>query len=138
MMNEKVDLEFDTISQALRLVNFPYVELVIGVAEGGVVPASLIAHQLNLPLQLLKINYRAADNSPQGPEPTLLLEPPALPDQRRILLVDDVSVSGKTLELARSILKNNQVITFTLKGQADIVLFPDISACVNWPWKINS
>lgn len=137
-MDDKVDLEFDTISQAIRLVDFPKVDLVIGVAEGGIVPAALIAHQLNLPMQLLKINYRAADNSPQRPEPTLLLEPPTLPDHRKILLVDDVSVSGKTLDLARRILQNNQVITFTLKGKADIVLFPEISACVNWPWKINS
>jgi hypoxanthine phosphoribosyltransferase len=58
-----------------------------------------------------------------------------MPKGARILLVDDVSVSGQTLALARSLLKGYEVITFTLKGKADFVLFPEITACVNWPWK---
>jgi hypoxanthine phosphoribosyltransferase len=94
-----------------------------------------VAHQLELPLRLLRINYRAPDNSPRHSVPTLLAKIPPLPVGARILLVDDVSVSGQTLELARDLLKTHKVITFTLKGKADYVLFPKIASCVNWPWK---
>lgn len=135
-MNDKVSLDFETISHAIKCLNLPPVDCVVGIAEGGTVPAVLLAHQLERPLRLLRINYRALDNSPQRPAPMLMVDIPPLPDEARILLVDDVSVSGQTLALARRLLGEYEVITLTLKGQADIVLFPEIAACVNWPWKV--
>lgn len=135
-MNDKVTLDFETISRALKRIDLPPVDWVVGIAEGGTVPAALLAHQLERPLHLLRINYRAADNSPQRPAPTLLEDAGSpLPESARILLVDDVSVSGQTLALACELLGEHEIITFTLKGRADIVLFPEIAACVNWPWK---
>lgn len=134
-MNDKISLDFVTISQALKQVDLPPVDCVVGIAESGIVPASLLAHQLGFPLHLLRINYRALDNSPRRSAPTLLADIPTLPEHMRILLVDDVSVSGQTLALARDLLKGHEVITFALKGKADFVLFPEIAACVNWPWK---
>lgn len=134
-MNDKISLEFASISNALKKIHLPKVDCVVGIAEGGIVPASLLAHQLEIPLHLMRINYRAPDNSPRHPAPTLLAESPTLPTDARVLLVDDVSVSGQTLSLAREQLKQHEVITFTLKGKADIVLFPEIENCVNWPWK---
>jgi adenine/guanine phosphoribosyltransferase-like PRPP-binding protein len=135
-MNSKISLDFETISYALKRISLPPVDCVVGIAEGGIVPASLLAHQLGCPLHLLRINYRAADNSPQRSAPTLLAEVPFLPEGAHILLVDDVSVSGQTLDLARGLLQQYDITTFTLKGKADIVLFPEIASCVNWPWKI--
>ncbi len=135
-MNDKIYLDFETISSALKPLRLPPVDYVVGIAEGGIVPASLLAHQLELPLRLLRINYRAYDNSPQRSTPELLLDVPSLPESARILLVDDVSVSGQTLALASDLLKGHEVVTFTLKGKADFVLFPEIAECVNWPWKI--
>ena len=52
----------------------------------------------------------------------------------KILLVDDVGVSGETLKLAGEHLKNFEITTMVMKGSGDIVLFPEISTCVNWPW----
>ena len=135
-MSDKVSLEFDGISRALKRLTLPSVDCVVGIAEGGTVPAALLAHQLGLPLWMLRINYRAPDNTPQRPEPRLLVELPPVPEGARILLVDDVSVSGQTLALARELLDGHEIVTFTLKGQADFVLFPEITACVNWPWKV--
>jgi len=134
-MNNKVDLDFLYISNALKRLKFPSIDLIIGIAEGGVVPASLIAHQLNLPMHIIRINYRDADNTPQRKMPELLQLPPKLPARSNILLVDDVSVSGQTLSLAKGFFEGNNVTTLTLKGAADIVLFPQITDCVNWPWK---
>jgi len=135
-MTDNISLDFETISRALRRIYLPPVDCVVGIASGGIVPASLLAYQLDRPLRLLRINYRAVDNSPRHPMPVLLEDVPALPAKWRILLVDDVSVSGQTLALARSLFLGFNVVTFTLKGKADYVLFPEIAACVDWPWKI--
>lgn len=135
-MNDKLSLDFEIISQALKKFNLPTVDYVVGIAQGGVVPASLIAHQMDVPLRLMTINYRAADNTPQRAAPELLVGLPSLPSDARILLVDDVSVTGKTLSLAQTLLEPREVITFALKGKADLVLFPEIASCVNWPWKV--
>lgn len=129
-------LDFETISQALWQLSAPQTDCVVGIASGGIVPASLIAHQLRLPLYLLAINFRAQDNTPQRPAPELLQELPPIPQGARILLVDDVSVTGKTLHFAKSLLVGHPVTTLTLKGCADIVLFPEIAGCVHWPWKL--
>lgn len=135
-MNAKLSLDFETISRALKRITLPPVERVVGIATGGIVPASLLAHQLECPLHLMHINYRAPDNSPQHPAPVLLAGSILPSTRQRILLVDDVSVSGQTLMLAKELLKTHEVITFVLKGQADYVLFPEIDTCVNWPWKV--
>ena len=55
----------------------------------------------------------------------------------RILLVDDVSVSGQTLQAARELLMDYEVTTFVLKSKADLVAFPEIGECVVWPWKLE-
>lgn len=138
MENDKLILDFATISRALKAFPLPDVDHIVGIASGGIVPASLIAHQLNRPLSLIEINYRARDNSPRYPRPVLLSWQPLPVGGQRVLLVDEVSVTGKTMEFAKTFLTDHEVITFALKGKADYVLFPDIESCVNWPWKLES
>jgi uncharacterized protein len=137
-MDEKISLDFTSISSALKAFPFPEVDHVVGIATGGIVPASLIAHQINRPLSLIEINYRARDNSPRYPRPVLLSWQPLPVGAQRILLVDEVSVTGKTMEFAKTFLTEHEVITFALKGKADYVLFPEIASCVNWPWKVET
>ncbi|MCB8979400.1 MAG: phosphoribosyltransferase [Ardenticatenaceae bacterium] len=134
-MESKVKLDFLQIVQRLKQCTLPDVDHVVGIGSGGVVPASLVAFYLERPLSILPINFRAPDNSPRHPAPQLLgqLDLPA--NARHILLVDDVSVSGQTLSIAREALTGYQITTLVMKGQADFVLFPEIAACVNWPWK---
>ena len=138
MSDDKVDLDFTTISRALKAFSLPEVDHVVGIATGGIVPASLIAHQINRPLSLMEINYRAPDNSQRYAQPVLKSWQPLTNSGQKILLVDEVSVSGKTMEFAKILLKDQTVITFVLKGTADYVLFPEIASCVNWPWKVES
>jgi uncharacterized protein len=54
---------------------------------------------------------------------------------KHILLVDDVSVTGATLETAEKLLPNFQVTTLVIKGKADFVLYPDVRACILLPWR---
>ncbi len=134
-MPDKVKLNFTDISQRLKQMSLPEVDMVVGIATGGTVPASLAAYQLDRPLVMLRINYRAEDNTPQHEAPLLIFSQ-GIPQERcRILLVDDVSVTGQTLNLAKKLLSEHDVLTFVLKGQGDYVAFPEIASCVQWPWK---
>lgn len=130
----KTEVAFATLSSRLKPYPFPSVDAVVGIREGGVVPACLIAHQLQVPLFFIAINFRAPDNRPRYEHPQLLQEPAALPPRgAKVLLVDDVAVSGKTFERARACLAHCEVVTFALKGQADHTIL-EIEGCVNWPW----
>jgi uncharacterized protein len=131
----KVALGFDEIAARLAAFDLPEVDLVVGVARGGTVPAGLLAYRLGVPLTLVRINYRDPDHRPQRPRPELL-SPAPLPTGRRVLLVDDVSVSGATLDVAKALLAGNDVTTLVLKGRGDHVVFPEVGSCVVWPWAV--
>jgi len=134
-----IGLTFKQISDRINSAVLPHFDLVVGIAEGGIVPASLIAYKLGVELTVLKINYRDAENKPIYEQPVILsaIENKIQYD-KKILIVDDVSVSGKTLEKAIQFFRGNSVKTLTLKGKANYVLFPEISECVEWPWKLRS
>lgn len=136
---EKIALSFEEISRRLRAFAFPHdLEAVVGIATGGTVPACLIAHQLGLPVYFLGLNFRDENNQPRHAGPQLTDALPAIAaTHRRLLLVDEVSVTGRTLEAARRLLPGRMITTFVLKGRgpADLKLFPEIEPCVLWPWK---
>ena len=135
-MSHKLSLSFKEISEAFRRFALPETDLVIGIGRGGVVPATLAAYQLGCELQIVRVNYRDDENQPVRFQPEFLEDFYInLKKGKRILLVDDVSVTGKTLELVKEKLPDYQVKTFVMKGKADHVLFPDIKTCVHWPWK---
>ncbi len=133
----KVDLQFSRISSVLGTIEVPDVDLVVGIARGGIVPASLLAFRLRRDLIVIPINYRDDLNQPRHTTPCIGNLPAIPAGVQSILLVDDVAVSGSTLEAARELLRPYDVTTLVLKGTADIVAFPDIKTCVNWPWNTN-
>ena len=136
-MPEKTKLEFDVISRRLREIEFPEVDLVVAILRGGLLPAFLVAHQLGgIPVKILGIRHRDDDNEPlhEHPVETVPFDGEDVRPGTRILLVDDVIVSGKTVEVAMEQLKSYEVTTFSLKGKGDIVAFPEIHGCVHWPW----
>ena len=138
---EKIDgrviLSMKDIMDRLNSFSFPDVDLVVGITSGATFPAKKIANHLNLPVRYIHINFRLPDNTPKYENPQLI-EMEDIPSQyHRVLLVDDVSVTGKTLKCAVENLQNFTVHTFVLKGKADYVLFPEIDTCVDWPWKLE-
>lgn len=130
-----VPLSFREITDRLKRMNLPEIDLVIGIGSGGIVPASLAAFHLHAELQVMVMNYRDEQNNPKYDEPVMLQSQLGNLEGKRILLVDDVSVSGKTMNAALEHLKGLDVKTLAMKGRADYVLFPEIKDCVKWPWK---
>ena len=130
----KIALELPELAEKIKALELPQVDVVVGIATGGIVPASLVAFHLALPLKIMQINYRAPDNKPQRPQPELL-ENFRLEGQKRVLLVDDVSVTGSTFQVAKDHLKNHQVTTLAIKGKADFVLYDKLPSCILLPWR---
>lgn len=130
-------LSFPEVQQAIRDYPLPPADMVIGIATGGLVPAALIAYELQCDLRIVRFNYRNEANQPIYEYPQLLMPFEAtLEPHVRILLVDDVSVSGKTIAQAKALFPSHRITTLVLKGKADHVLFPNIKTCVKWPWKV--
>ena len=130
-------LTFRDIAARLERWRFPErLDGVVGIADGGVVPAALVALKLGLELKTIAINYRDEANEPRFPEPRLISSVPDLGPWKRILLVDDVYVSGKSWKAARALLPADvEVLPFVLKGKVDFALIRDIDGCVRWPWR---
>ena len=132
-----IKISFPEIKNALDNFSLPAFDIVIGIAEGGLVPAALTANKLGCELASIKINYRNEKNIPQFEKPEIIKPFEGIIKGMNILLVDDVSVTGKTIDEARNLFKGNHITTFVFKGKADYVLLPDIKDCVSWPWKCS-
>ena len=130
-------LAFEAIIGRLADWKFPAgIDGVVGIASGGVVPAALVAQRLGVGMKVIALNYRDEANEPRRSEPLLLSAVPDLGDWRRILLVDDVYVSGRSWQAARAHLpKEVEVLPFVLKGKVEFALIRDVEGCVEWPWK---
>ncbi|WP_373524304.1 aldo/keto reductase [Aquiflexum sp.] len=132
----KQPLSLTIIQQRLDSYPIPHADLVIGIGRGGAIPAQMVAQKIGAKLLVVRVNFRDDENNPQREMP-VFLEDLMVPMEKgsKIFLVDDVSVTGKTLETVKEKLKGFEVITLVFKGKADHVLFPEINTCVDWPWK---
>ncbi len=130
-------LAFSAIAARLARWEFPAgIDGVVGIASGGVVPAALVAQRLGVDLKVIALNYRDEANEPRFAAPRLLSGVPELGAWRRVLLVDDVYVSGKSWHAARALLPAAvEVLPFVLKGRVDFSLIRDVEGCVAWPWR---
>jgi xanthine phosphoribosyltransferase len=109
-------------------------EVIVAIAQGGVMPAALIQQEWGVPLRVIRINYRDSANKPRYDDAKLFEEGPFAVKGKKILLVDDVSRTGRTLARAREYLDGNTVRTFLVNGKADYSLY-DTEECLRMPWK---
>lgn len=132
-------LSFTDITKRLATWKFQErLDGVIGIATGGVVPAALVAQRLGLEMKVIALNYRDEANEPRFADPKLLSAVPSLGRWRKVLLVDDVYVSGKSWHAARAALPSEiEVLPFVMKGKVDFALIRDVDGCVQWPWKVE-
>lgn len=108
-------------------------DLIVAIANGGIVPAAIINQRLHLPIELLKINYRDDKQQPLYPSPKLLIEISFDVKDKRVLLVEDRVKTGATLQYAKQLLQGAALVkTFAVNGKADYALYDE--ACFSFPW----
>jgi hypoxanthine phosphoribosyltransferase len=125
---------YQRLNAALAWIQSEKFEAIVAVANGGIMPAALLHEELGLPMGVVQINYRDPENKPRYPEARLLEAGPAPFPGKKVLIVDDVSRSGRTLARAREFLSASTVKTFLLNGEADFSLYRT-PECLRMPWK---
>jgi len=113
-------LSFRDITTRLAAWTFPSeLDGVVGIASGGVVPASLVAMRLGVDLKIIALNYRDDANEPRFAEPRLLSNVPRLDGWKRVLLVDHYPTSR---QIVRHYLETTWEMRVETADRADEVL----------------
>ena len=125
---------FEEVLQKFKEIEFTEnFDMLVAIANGGIIPAAIINQRLNVELNLLKINLRDPFQRPKFDTPQLL-EPISFDFKNKtILLVEDRIKTGATVNLAVSLLKDAAVVkTFAVNGNADYELYNE--SCFRFPW----
>ncbi len=126
---------FEEILQ--RIATLPLHEefdMIVAIANGGIIPAAILNQRLQIEMQLLKINLRDPQQRPKYDAPRLLTPIDFNYRDRNILLVEDRVKTGASLQFAKSLLEKEarKVKTFAVNGPADYSLYDE--ACFKFPW----
>jgi hypoxanthine phosphoribosyltransferase len=148
-VTERERLSWDQFGEATRTIARAVVadgfrpEVVVAIARGGLLPAGAIAYGLGAK------NCGAINVEFYTGVGTMLDAPEVLPpeldmtylDGRRVLLVDDVADSGRTLDLAVRLLvaRGAEVRSATIYTKPSTILEPDYSwrstsLWIDFPW----
>jgi len=130
-MTEKTWQEFFA---RLDEIEFEKFDLIVAIARGGVIPAGFLQQKLNIPMQIIQIEYRDDGHNPKHNDAKLLEEKDFTLKNKNILLVDDVSRTGKTLNAAKKYLAGNNIKTCLVNGNGDYSFF-NYDYCIKMPWK---
>lgn len=130
-MNSK---SFAEVLEKIRTLEFKEkFDMIVAIANGGIIPAALLNQRLNIDIQLLKLNLRDASQRPLYDAPRLLEEIKFDVKGKKILLVEDRVKTGMTLNYARQLLAGADLVkTFAVNGKADYCLYDE--ACFRFPW----
>jgi len=125
---------FEDVLERIRTIEIPETfDMVVAIANGGIIPAAMINQRLGCDYQLLKLNLRDAMQNKLYDKPKLLEEIDFEFKGKRILLVDDRVKTGTTLEFAKELLSEaKSVKTLAVNGIADYCLYNE--TCFRFPW----
>lgn len=119
-----------------RFRNIPLHEnfdMIVAIANGGIIPAAILNQRLNIDIQLLKINLRDINQKPKYDSPQLMAPIDFEFQGKTILLVEDRVKTGASLSMACKLLKGAKLIkTFAVNGNADYALYNE--PCFKFPW----
>jgi len=128
-------------AQKISTQNFR-VDIVVGVARGGLVPARILTDLLETP-ELATIQISFYQNIDQPALKPILKQALTVPiEGKKVLLVDDIADTGESLKLAQTYLRQQDVLetkTATLYLKPQSITTPDFyekrtSAWVVFPW----
>lgn len=114
---------FEEVRQRFLEITFEErFDLIVAVANGGIIPAAMLNQRLNLDMQLLKLHLRDADQKQLYDRPRLLEEIRFEVKGKKILLVEDRVKTGTTLNYARQLLLGaGAAVTMKWDGVMDIM-----------------
>src|SRR5690554_998923 len=127
---------FDEVLHRFREIEFPETfDMIVAIANGGIIPAAILSQRLHLEVHLLKINLRDPDQKPKYDSPRLLAPIDFDYTGKSILLVEDRVKTGATMKYAIELLKGaGKIKTFAVNGTADYALYDE--SCFKFPWII--
>ncbi len=134
------DLNFHSIFYSLKEIKIPFeFDIIVGIARGGIIPSSILSFIHEKELFLMWLNLYGEGMPPERIHEKPKLVQPFVHDvsEKRILLVDDLSKTGETLEFARKILESKGTIeikSLVLVGKGDYCL-QEFKGCVKFPWR---
>ena len=125
---------FEEVMDRFRSIQFaePF-DMIVAIANGGIIPAAILNQRLNIEFQLLKINLRDVNQKPRYDSPRLMSPVDFQFEGKTILLVEDRVKTGASLRLACSLLEGAKLVkTFAVNGNADYELYNE--DCFKFPW----
>lgn len=132
------------LTQAQKIQTQPYKpDTIIAIARGGLIPARILDDLLETTqFALLQIEFYM-DIAQTKQEPTLKQAPTASVLDKNVLLVDDIADTGKSLQLAKTLLQQQgavEIKTVTLYHNPQSIIKPDFygketSSWVVFPWE---
>ncbi len=108
-------------------------DILVAIANGGIIPAALLNQRLQIDFQTIKINLRDSNHKALYDKPILLDSIDFNVKGKKILLVDDRIQTGATITYAKELMQEAALIkTFAVNGKADYSLYDE--ACFKFPW----
>ena len=108
-------------------------DMIVAIANGGIIPAAILNQRLNLRMELLRINLRDPSQKPLFERPQLVSPIDFDIKGKTILLVEDRIKTGATVNFAIDLLYDaRESKTFAVNGKADYALYDE--ECFKFPW----
>lgn len=125
---------FEEVMERFRSITFnEQFDMIVAIANGGIIPAAILNQRLDIEIQLLKINLRDPDQKPRYDSPRLISPIDFDFEGKTILLVEDRVKTGASLRMACNLLEGaKKVKTFAVNGKADYSLYDE--DCFRFPW----
>lgn len=125
---------WEEVAGRIRAMDFTEsFDLMVAIANGGIIPAALLNQRLQLPIELLKLSFRNERQQPLWESPRLVGHIDFDVRGKKVLLVEDRVKTGATLTYAKELMKEAAVLkTFAVNGKADYALWDE--ACFSFPW----
>lgn len=127
---------FDEVMERFRRIHFSeQFDMIVAIANGGIIPAAILNQRLSIDIRLLKINLRDNNQQPKYDSPRLTAPIDFEYKDKTILLVEDRIKTGASINFAKGLLKEAKLIkTFAVNGNADYALYNE--NCFKFPWII--
>ncbi len=126
--------DFEEVLERFREIEFHETfDLIVAIANGGIIPAAIINQRLDTEIKLLKINLRDPSQKPRYDSPKLISPIDFDFKDKTILLVEDRIKTGATVSYALKLLEGaKEIKTFAVNGNADYALYNE--DCFKFPW----